>query len=890
MLNDIIRVSIDIFALGPRAGPGVPSPPVGGVARSGPLPTPGTLTRDPRGTSMPPSPHPSVRPAVRPCRRPDHRAPVGRLLAALAGLVALAAPVTAGPWTSISPGGGGAFTAIAGGPTGILICGADLSGAYRSLDGGATWDRIGSDRGLKRTHVSAVAFDPADPQVVHLGTEVGIYRSGDGGGTFTRVLDTGYIGAVAVSPSDPAVVYAGYHDLWETTASNVYRSLDRGLTWTPVATALPAGLRILELIVSPHDPGTVYAVSGADLFVAGQPSVHVSADSGATWTRLGESLGDLWDLAVDPVTPGTLYVTSVVGAPPTAWSGATHKSTDGGVTWTQKSAHTGAVVVRRDQPQTVRVIDVRRKSSEAESGVWESLDGGDTWSRKSTMQGWDPGWQALDWAYGGGAYGMPKVLGQDLSDPDAILWVSWQFAFASRDGGGSFANLNTTQVQPGRWLSRGLDNITVTSIAIGEPDPSRVYVGFHDLGFWRSLDGGASWRSANPQALTGSWKGKGGHTSTILADPDRAEVVWASFGGREDSLRLARSAAAGDSASWVAVAGLPVGLLRGLSLDRNSPVAQRTLFVTANGDVHRSDDDGLSWTLALDCDSCRTTAVDRYDPQLVYAGGEGGLWRSLAGGAPGTWSRIGPAEFAGVNTKAVQYERWEGVHRVIADPIRPGAAYVAAHGPGRGIYRSTDRGETWTRLRAGTYMRDVAADPVAAGVLYAAGSRAFKSGSSVTGSEGVERSTDGGQTWTALNDGLPWPFAARIAIDPANHHRLVLGSPGSGYFTRTMAGAVVGVGTPGEGGAVALSPAFPSPARGGVSFVLTLPREAAVEWSVHDLQGRRLWGEALRAGAGVATLRFDRGAVAGPRPGGGVYFARVRVDGRTLTRRFTLLP
>ncbi len=815
--------------------------------------------------------------------RPTH----ARMLVFIGLLVA--APALAGPWTGISPGGGGAFTTIGAGPTGTLICGADLSGAYRSLDRGLTWDRIGADRGLKRTHVCVVSFDPLDPQVIHLGTEVGIYRSGDGGATFQQVLASGYIGAIAAARSDPAIVYATYHPLWNTPASDIYKSTDRGQSWAPVASALPAGLRLLKLIVSPLDPNTLYAVSGEDLFVSGTPAVYRSTNGGVSWSRIGGSLGNLWDLGVDPVTPGTLYVTGYTGAPPTNWSGSIYKSTDGGDTWVQKAAHTGAIMVKRDQPQVLRVIDVRRKSFESESGVWESLDGGETWLRKSTMAGWDAGWQEIDWAYGGSAYGMPKVLGEDLSDPNAIFWVSWQFAFASLNGGASFADLNTTQVLPGRWRSRGLDNITLTSVAFSEAAPAQVYLGFHDIGLWRSLDGGASWQSGNPPTLTGTWAGHGGNTSTILADPSRPAVVWATFGGQADSLTLARSALAGASDSWVLATGLPHGNLRGLSLDRGAPAANRTLFITANGDVYRSQDDGAAWTLVLDRDSCRATAVDRFDRTLVYAGGEGGLWRSLAGGAPGSWSRIGPPEMSGENLKTLAEERWDGLHQIVPDPGRPGWAYVAAHGPGRGLYRTTDRGVTWTKLRNATYMRDVAPDPVDPDILYAAASRAFKTGSSVTGSEGIVRSADGGQTWTSLNDGLAWPFAARIAIDPSNRNRLILGSPGSGFFERTLPGAAVGVVPSPDPEGFSVSAAFPNPNRGAVAFTLRLARSARVEWSVHDLMGRTVWSGAEGCGAGTATLAWDAAKSAGPRPGVGLYFARFNVEGRVMTRRFALI-
>jgi photosystem II stability/assembly factor-like uncharacterized protein len=800
----------------------------------------------------------------------------------------VAAPALAGPWDGLGPGGGGAFTAIGAGPTGILICGADLSGAYRSLDHGLTWDRIGSDRGLKRTHVSAVGFDPVDPMVIHLGTDAGIYRSIDSGQSFTQTVTTGYIGAIAPAPSDPTIVYATYHPAFDSSATSIYQSTDRGATWSPLGATLPAGLRLLKLAVSPTNPSTLYVVSGEDLFVAGTCAVFRSVDGGLSWTRIAESLGNLWDLALDPVTPGTLYVTAYTGSPPGIWSGAVHKSTDGGDTWTEKVAHTGAILVRRDQPQTVRVIDVRRNKEEPESGVWESLDGGETWLRKSMMIGWDPGWTTINRAYGGCAYGMPKALGQDLSDPDAILWVSWQFAFASHDGGGSFTNLNATQVQPGRWRSRGLDNVNITSVAFSEAAPGQVYVGYHDVGFWRSQDGGASWECGNPPDLTGTWKGFGGYTTSIVPDPERAGVVWATIGNKEDSLTVVKSLESGAAASWLTSSGLPKGCLRGMSLDRRSPVNARTLFVTADGDVYRSQDDGATWSLTLDTDSCRSTAVDRFNGSLVYAGGEGGLWRSLAGGAPGSWARVGPPEFSGVNTRVFAQERWEGVHHVVADH-RPGWAYVAAYGPGRGLYRTTDMGATWTKLLSATYLRDVAPDPVDADVVYAAASRVFQTGGNVSGSEGLMRSQDGGQTWTSLNDGLPWPFAARIAIDPANHLRLVLGSPGGGFFERTLPGVPVGVEPPVVPGGVSLSGAFPDPSRGKVSFTLRIPRAARVGISVHDLRGRQVWADSVTLPAGAATLAWDPERVAGARPGNGIYFARFEVERQVVTRRFALV-
>lgn len=694
-------------------------------------------------------------------------------------------------WVDINPGAGGAFIGIGAGPTGTIICGSDLSGAYRSVDRGLTWDVLGANHGLKEAHVCALAFDPLIASLIYLGSEYGIYRSLDGGNTFQEVATPGYVSAIAPAPGNPAIVYAGCHIDFASSVGTIYRSDDHGSNWRPVSLNLPSGIRILKLLVDTTNPQIVYLISGADVFVPNAlPSLFRSLDGGVSWSRIGASLGNIWDAAMDPGTPTTLYATMYVDAPGGGWSGAVYKSVDGGNTWMQKAGHTGCVLVTRNQPQVVRVIDVRRGSNDpaaAEAGVWESTDSGATWNKKSTPDAWDPGWQILTcFAYERGDYGVARTLGQDLSDPNVIFWATKSFVYGSFDGGLTFQNLFTNQVSPGWWRSRGIENVTVASLAISAADPSRIFTGYHDIGLWRSLDGGASWQACNDSVFTGRWKLCGGNTGTVLADPSRPNVVWATMGVTVDSSVLVRSADTGSVGSWGGVSGLPSGFLKGLSLDPTSSATQRKLFVTANGDVYRSLDDGATWSLSFPCTTCRATAVDRYDGSLVYAGGEGGLWQSTSGGAPGSWASVGPAELAGSNLQPVKEEQWTGVHEIAPDPLQSGVTYVTAYGSGKGLYRGTARGSSWSKVRSGTYTRGVAIDPTNSNVIYITSSKAFKGGGPAAGSEGVLRSADGGLTWASLSDGLAWPFAAQIVIDPSNVNRLIIGSPGTGFFTRTL--------------------------------------------------------------------------------------------------------
>jgi hypothetical protein len=706
---------------------------------------------------------------------------MGRFLAipSLAVVAALlASPAfAAGPWSNANPGAGGAFTSMGAGPSGVILCGSDLGGAYRSLDRGQTWDAIGSVRGMDVAHVSAVGFDPADPAIMYLGTEYGVFRSANTGTSWQKVSGSDYIAAVTAAPSNPSIVYAPYHPGYGSATTGLYKSTNRGVSWTTVSTNLPTGLRVTKLVVHPTDANTVYLVSSPDLFVTALASAWKSTNGGASWTRIGAAMGNVLDLSIDPSNGQILYATA---------SGSTWKSTDGGATWVVKGSHTGCVRVKRDQPSTIWVIDPEAGSGDSESGCWISTNGGESWTRKSSMSGWDSGWQTLDWAYGGNAYGMAKVLGQDMSDPNVLFWTHWQFVFGTFDGGAKFQNLFTRQVSSGWWTSRGIENVCVTGVAISEANPLQIYTGYYDIGLWRSMDGGVSWQSANHSSFTGAWNGRGGCSVAIVPDPSRANVVFAILGEEANQATVIKSTSSGSASSWVgANGGLPSGFVYGLSLSKTSSSTARTLFVTSNGTVYKSVDDGSSWTAVLSGNNCRVTAVDRFDGNLVYAGGENGLWRSTTGGGSGSWTKVGPSGLSGSNPEELKMVQWEGVHAITPDPKVTGRVWVASYGSGRGIYRSNDQGTTWTQLRSGSYFRDVEVDPLNGNNVFATSSKAYKAGGSVGGSEGLLRSTDGGQTWSAYNEGLSWPFAGPMAVDPATPSKIIVGSPGTGFWIRT---------------------------------------------------------------------------------------------------------
>ena len=691
-------------------------------------------------------------------------------------------------WQRTNPGGGGAFSTIGAGPDGLIVAASDLSGAYVSNDRGNSWTPIGASTGLTSTHVSGIGFHPSNPNILFLGTEEGIFLSTDKANSFTQVLSHGYVTDIECAPSNPSICYASYHPEYNSLQGQVYRSTNGGYSWTQASTDLPSDLRILKLIVHPQDEDKVYLLSGNGRFACGPAQVFRSTDGGAHWQNIGETLGEVLDFAIDPIHPNILYLTTMHASCDSEYywynlDGQFYKSSDDGIHWTALANRTGVIWIKRDNSQIIRLIDPREPYPwNSDAGTYESQDGGFTWQKIGYVEDWDYGYQGKAYySYGSSFNGIAKTLGEDMSDPDALYWVNSQWIFGTFDGGVTFQNLYTQEVSPGWWRSRGIDNVNMMDIAISEADPDRVYLGYFDIGFWRSVDNGESWQSGNDSLYTGNWEGYGGNVASIVADPERADVVWATLAEDQNGeypTYLLRSNAGGEKGSWLpAHSNLPLEEIMGLSLDYTSPTENRTLFVTAQGDVYRSTDDGYSWDMVLNNGGLRFTAVDRFNGNLVYAGGEDGLWRSLDGGD--TWQEVGTPEMQGNPNIGFWDYGWEGISAIVPDPHRTGKVYVAVFGENRGLFVSSNSGNSWTKLLTDNYLRDVAITFQDSNFIYAASSSAFERGGYEPDSRGILFSMDGGQNWQQTNQNMAWPFAMKIAVSTTGW--VFVGSPGTGF-------------------------------------------------------------------------------------------------------------
>ena len=176
-------------------------------------------------------------------------------------------------------------------------------GVYRTLDGGKSWKKTGLE---KSEHIGKILVDPRDSNVVWVaaqgplwssGGERGVYKSTDGGATWTRVLhvddDTGATDIV-FAPGDPDTVLAAMHQrrrhVWTYVSggpgSSLHKTTDGGKSWRRVEKGLPdkskGDLGRIGLAFSPVDTDVVYAIVEAEEDLGG---FFRSTDRGESWEK-----------------------------------------------------------------------------------------------------------------------------------------------------------------------------------------------------------------------------------------------------------------------------------------------------------------------------------------------------------------------------------------------------------------------------------------------------------------------------------------------------------------------------------------------------------------------------------------------------------------------------
>jgi photosystem II stability/assembly factor-like uncharacterized protein len=606
-------------------------------------------------------------------------------------------------------------------------------GVWRSNDAGTSWTHNGLDA---VGSIAAIAIDPTNAQRVFVAAlgdvygasqDRGIYRTTDGGSTWSKVLYTDeHTGgsSIAIDPSNSQHILAGMWEGWRTPYhltsggpnDGVYDSSDGGEHWTRLqGHGLPSGVMgRIAVAFAPSEPKRVYA-----LIESAQGTLWRSDDGGANWVMVSDSHGIdqrpfyFTSLTVDPKNADTIYFMSVQ-----MW-----RSTDGGKTAKPLRGTRGGDYHQLwiDPQNPARMIAGNDQGAEV------SYSKGDSWLNAQmaiaqvyhvdtddripyTICGEDQD--------SGSACGPSNSLSFGGISPDAFFsaaggesgWIVFDQANSNLIYGDGYQG-SVTQYDRRTGQARAIDvwpldamgwpaatlkyRFQWTSpLAVSPQHPHRLYMGGNEI--FQTDDGGVTWKAISPD-LT-----------------------------RNDKARQQ-------------ISGTPI------TPDNTSVEYYDVVFSIGPSPVR----DGLIWAGTDD----------------------GRVWLTRDDGAH--WTDVSPAAI-----RTEPDDHWLRIDDVVPSPFDAGTAYVSADAHKWGdrtpqLFVTHDFGATWTRiagdLPVNSYTLMLKPDPVRRGMLYAGTAT------------GLYYSYDEGAHWTAFTNGLPtvpvFDFTVQRRFDD-----LIVGTHGRGLW------------------------------------------------------------------------------------------------------------
>jgi photosystem II stability/assembly factor-like uncharacterized protein len=594
-------------------------------------------------------------------------------------------------------------------PTLLLLAAAMARGqSDPTLFQALQWRSIGPDRGGR---VTAVAGLPRDRWTYYLGaTGGGVWKTVNGGITWTPVSDrffkTGSVGAIAVAESDPNIVYVGMGEACLRSnishGDGVYKSVDAGRTWTNVG--LQDTSQIGRIWVDPRNADTVYvAAIGHPYGPKEERGVFRSRDGGKTWEKtlyVNDKTGAA-DLAVDPRDTRVIYATTwqVLRRPWDIYEfgpgSGIYKSMDGGDTWVrlQDGLPKSEMGKIGISVSAVKPDRIYATIGGDDGGVYRSDDSGKTW--KLVNGSFEMHARQYYYAH----------IFADPLQPDTVYTFSSKDFYKSVDAGKTWGRIQTPH---GDYHDLWID-----------PHDNLRMVNGNDGGATVTFDGGKSWSAETNQAT--------GQFYTVRTDNDFPYHV---YGAQQDNTTVAissqPSAGRGTGPNFIDVGGGESGYVV------PDPKDSATVYA------------GAFWGLLTRFDR-RTTSIRNIT-----------VWPDLPGG----------------RTAAELKYRFQWTFPIAISPANPAAVYVG----GNVVFKSVDQGQSWQPISPDLTRNDkgkenggrledvyctvftIAPSPIDKDVIWAGSDDGL-----------IHITRDGGKSWTDVTPPQIQPWT-RINVMEASPH------------------------------------------------------------------------------------------------------------------------
>lgn len=769
-------------------------------------------------------------------------------------------------WRQVGPGMSGYCEEFWCHPTdkNVIMMSPDMYNTYGSWDAGKSWTTIknadGNGKDLARMRNFAFSYqNPAFGMAISGGGV--LYKTFDKGRSWEEVISfKGRHSVVVVDPSNDRNWYIGPGDFWNvkknwrhkngqvgrTNKNAIYRSRDKGRTWEKFQVGTTKNIDVGRIIVDPNDSNIILAATNEGLFR--------STDQGKSWKMSSKGLPvnrprDLDFYFNKKTKEFVVYLVEqtefVENGKTVSSKGGVYKSLDSGKTWQNITGNlavdlneisskamlgrywkslafwfqTNVNSIRTKHPKLPNeILDVwhriqvnptnkneiylshntKHDKSFLMGDVWKSNDGGKTWKAVArTGQYWRNNKDKAYWESRNNptntntrfAHMQPEMDSRENSWGNRFLELSTdgtvyicldQQVLASKDGGASWQQIDDDETSEGskHWIGRGGSNLPGRFMLLETGIKDRYLLTSGEHGLWQTAPLGnyPDKMAVAVEQLEGQIHHGGAHSAgTVAVHPNNPDIIYFLSYRQSHRGKLRRSMNGGktwENISTIFAADTPTHerlvFLNSLIIDPKNPknmyfcatkkpISQvhgpyAKSLTKGNYGFYRSFDAGYTWELSNkgfnENASVRRVVFDPKNPNTLYAAVNddlGGLYKSTDKGS--SWNKVKiPSDIKNVNNVFVDRN---------TNHVFISCGNEQATDKGGGVWRSKDGMKSWEKIFELPFIWQCETSPINPNIITVCAALPPKTRNKKTQlNPGAYVSFDAGKSWNKINRGL----------------------------------------------------------------------------------------------------------------------------------------